>query len=381
MIQAESGKPEYDTEKGQYGFKRDQFWVIILRRKYIPPFLDIVNDVLILLQNPVYFEGDMSLLEGNNPDQLALASGGEDAEVVGSNITPANLHRDKWVGRERRPMQFIGTIADSITATNSRNSVFSQLIKRVCDSLPFSNEDMQYFKNVHNITPDVETYGYYFIWMICKRVENQNVQTQDFVTQLDNLSFGKPPNTKFTTQNNLIDDYLEETMPKFDVNDYNFKKNDENNCSVIWQRKFLNFLTQCLNGGILPRLNFVTFFKYIYKFADKATITEDQINFKKDLDQMLARFLYLGVDDKEVYQPNEGVAISWGSIISDFNSASSSKHQKKTYFYNEDLLELLMKNVYIFEQFQGDSAKEYLKFVNGLLNHDDTHIKIKVAFL
>jgi hypothetical protein len=410
---------KYIDQEGQV-LTKSVYWIIVLRRKFIPPYLDKMDEVLIVMQNPAEaLLRDTSFPEGKNyystnykihdpsPNDID-----ENGSEVGSKVD-ADFGKLSWDFSVPKARQLISNIADSMTACHSTSTIYKSLITKALGSLPFRMDDYAWLANNPrtglkpeniDLTNRSAKLLLAIYWKLADGIDLKSGQKSGLKnfnwlkTELNTMTMLEKSHVDKMTLPNLINDLIMEDteLPYYEKKhekDENFEKDKfgawKENLNPEWTRKFYNYLSACLDGTLLPSLTWAEFYKKIYEKSKELSIidwnpeNEEEANpnpapvkdANVELNEMLIKLLYLGTSRNLL---DYGKKI-WVVVIENFNSSMEQDPTKKIY-YNEHLLSILIKTNYLKGEFK-ENLERLVKFYDILLKNDSTSLNVKQSVL
>ena len=288
--------------------KRDTL-IIILRRKFIPPMLDVFQDIAIVM---------------NGPDLKK-----KDQETSNEYIT------------------YLRDMADSLYSVNTLHitegkSIYDNLIKEKANGLLLDDETYFFYQYNKEIKPKQITFG---IKYLCCILDILSHASEDYAG-LKKLLLNKYQNeikedsysiinAKEADPTRLIDEFFNRS---FHGSEFIKKK--------LWLYKLSRYLAYCVDGGLLNgQFSLSDILHHYHNFGTNSVNSGNLL-------KVINFLLHLTTEkkdeiDTEFFQVAEGTKLEVSNILNKMKKINSGN-----YIYNEKVMKTLIENDFFFNEFK-----------------------------
>ena len=312
-------------------YSKTDYWVLVLRRKFIPPYLDIMDEFLILMQNPGTITKKLTSIDDShinkNPDlyqsYFKIWFKGDTRELMkevkGNTKNPLRDEEVKVEMRIENEFRILGTIADSLTPSSCTQTIHKSIITKVLDGLPFRMEDHRWQMNNPRVefskqNSKIQCQGIGFLEFIVnkcvdpkyskmeKGVESSSLNGSSQRTNVeetlkkglsyfhsgdftDDIQMDQQEPTEYRSIDKFISGLVSQDHKNDDSNDKQDNNNDKEDVeddeafekkNPEWTTKFFGYLSNCFDGLILPKVDFCWFYEKVYKQSGRVRIKKKQ---------------------------------------------------------------------------------------------------------
>lgn len=313
--------------------------IIMLRRKYIPPMLDVFQDIAIVMNGPVIEKKD---------SKTSL-------EFIG----------------------FIRNMADSLYSVNtlhvvSQNSIYRLLVDEKANGLLLDDDTYFFYQYKKDIKPKQITFGVKYLSCILKilgEVSDEYITLEKELLKkyANELQYDiyEVLNIKESDPTNLINEFLKLSYQGTD----NTKKK-------LWLYKLSRYLAYCVDGGLLNGQFSLVEILYHYNYLSSTS---------NNLLKVINFLLHLTLESQEIevefFQSNEGIKLEISSILNKIKKINSGN-----YLYNEKVMKTLIENDFLFNEFKrlseinNESPQSYAEvLIQLLLNSKQSALKCSIC--
>ncbi|CAD8094965.1 unnamed protein product [Paramecium primaurelia] len=343
VIMKHQDEPQQGTKKKKAAKQiiEMEYAVIMMRRKYHPPYLEnFVDIVLTFLYDP------KCKVEDKNPeaeqeqqeleDQLQESENEEDGEEEKKNAGEAYIAAFKQLYSDYYWLNIMRDAADSIYASDLKpmDPIYKGFIQLMADSLVFDEDWMFYVQQKHQITPKIRE-----ILVIP-------------IIQGFKILFNKSDNEKELDQNKrpavILEGFRKSTKNQFSELKLSDKQKQEKDRIYIY--KVSRYLASQLDGG----------YDSSFKFK---TIMKAHNNYKDDV---------LKIFDFCLYSVSEQSGVSNDFIIEEVSKKFPKIAYQKYIFNERVMISFLDTDLFKEELLKKDQQQLYIDLLMHLLIHGKT---------
>ena len=293
-----------------------ELFVTVLRRKFIPPLMEIFQDLILI--------SAFDLLDEH----------GQTGEYRRSEQFLSQVHR---------------TGVDTVYPVQRYSNIYKNIIEEKATALLMDEDTVNFYHYNLNIMPNGITYAVNYLRSILGIMARYNGEyCKELLRQLKSM--------KLVRKEDLVDKSPADIVRSFEQSSSFSVKNNIN-----WTSKIARYLAHCIDGGILcSQFTLSTLIRMI------ANVTEtlDELNLKTEI-------LYL-LHVRKKTQKYERTGENITSVIKTLISAPDE------FTFNENILGVLIESGYIQAEFNFLNPGEYPNFLKHVLLHTE-RIKLKEA--
>eukprot|EP00347_Sterkiella_histriomuscorum_P016136 403354352 len=294
--------------------KYDLF-VTVLRRKFIPPLMELFQDIVII-----------SIFDFHNEH-------GQVGEFRSSDLYLAQVHH---------------FLADSVYPTQRYNTIYKNIIEEKSNALLMDEDTMNFYHYNLNIQPIGITFAVNYLRSILTILSRYN---GEYPKELNRQLKGM----KLVRKDEYVERSPAEIVKNFEEVSFHVKNNTN------WTEKIARYLAHVMNGGLLQsQFTLQTFVKMI----QNVTESQDEMNLKEEI----VYLLHIRDKDRKFERRQEPIT----TIIKNFISSHESQ------VYNENVLIVIIESGYLQQEFSFLNPKDYPDFLIHILKSSD-RIKVKEA--
>ena len=311
--------------------------IMIMRRKFIPPMLDVFQDFAIVMNGPNVEKNDKKTSE----------------EYI----------------KHLRNMADSFYSVDTLHISNP-NSIYRLLVEEKANGLLLDDETYFFYQYKKDIKPKQISFGIKYLSCILKILSEASEEyvslEKELIKKYDQELQGDIYGVKDIKQNDptvLINEFMKAS---YQGNDTGKKK--------MWLYKLSRYLAYCVDGLLNGQFSLVEIL-FHYNNIKEPTKLLKVINF------LLHLTPEKGEIEMEFYQPADGTKLEVSSILNKLKKINSS-----VYLYNEKVMKTLIENDFLFGEFKklaeisGDTPQSYADMlIQLLLNSKSSALKCSIC--
>jgi len=317
---------------------KKEILIILMRRKFIPPMMDVFQDFAIVMNGPIIEKTD--------------------TKTAKEYIT------------------YLRNMADSLYSVNtlhntSQNSIYRLLIEEKANGLLLDDETYYFYQYKKDLKPKQIVFGIKYLSCILKTLSSgvsdeymtlEKELLHKYDTEIQGDVYGVSQ-IKENDPTALINEFLKLSYQGSD----NIKKK-------LWLYKLSRYLAYCVDGGLLNGQ--FSLVEILHHFNNN-----NSPNLLKIINFLLHLTPEKGDIETDFYQSTEGTKLEVVSLLNKIKKINSS-----SYIYNEKVMKTLIENDFFFNEFKhlcennNESPQSYAEvLIQLLLNSKSSALKCSIC--